>query len=124
MGYTGHTCEEYSTVVTAASIREGHVGPIFIQGDHYQANAKRYQADPDKEIEGLRKLALEAIAAGYGNIDIDTSTLVTLDPETVDEQQRHNYERSAEIAALIRKNEQPGVTISVGGEIGEVGKYN
>ena len=36
------TCDEFATVVTAASIREGHVGPIFIQGDHYQANAKKY----------------------------------------------------------------------------------
>src|SRR6266498_2399340 len=30
MGYTEQTCDEYATVVTAASIREGHVGPIFI----------------------------------------------------------------------------------------------
>jgi fructose/tagatose bisphosphate aldolase len=124
MGYTGQNCDEFAAVVTAASLREGFEGPIFIQGDHYQANAKRYGEDGEKEIEGLRKLALEAIAAGYGNIDIDTSTLVTLEPESIDEQQRHNYERSAEIAALIRKHEPPGVTISVGGEIGEVGKNN
>jgi fructose-bisphosphate aldolase, class II len=124
MGYTEQTCEEYATVVTAASIREGHVGPIFIQGDHYQANAGRYKADPEKEIEGLRKLTLEAIAAGYGNIDIDTSTLVTLEPESLDEQQHHNYTRAAEIAKLIRQNEPKGVTISIGGEIGEVGKHN
>ena len=29
-------------------------------------------------IDGLRKLIREAVAAGYGNIDIDTSTLVDL----------------------------------------------
>jgi len=124
MGYTEQTCDEYATVVTAASIREGHVGPIFIQGDHYQANAGRYKADPEKEIDGLRKLVLEAIAAGYGNIDIDTSTLVTLEPETLEEQQRHNFTRTAELAKLIRENEPKGVTISIGGEIGEVGKHN
>ncbi len=124
MGYTFQTCDEYATVVTAASIREGHRGPIFIQGDHYQANAKRYAADPEKEIEGLRKLISEAIAAGYGNIDIDTSTLVTLEPESLAEQQRHNYERTAELAKLVRKLQPPGVTISIGGEIGEVGKHN
>src|SRR4051812_2855985 len=39
MGYTEQNNEEFATVVTAASIREGLVGPIFIQGDHYQANA-------------------------------------------------------------------------------------
>jgi fructose/tagatose bisphosphate aldolase len=124
MGYTSQTCDEYATVVTAASIREGHEGPIFIQGDHYQANAKRYQADPEKEIEGLRKLITEAVAAGYANIDIDTSTLVTLEPESLAEQQRHNYERTAELAKLVRELEPPGVTISIGGEIGEVGKHN
>jgi fructose/tagatose bisphosphate aldolase len=124
MGYTEQTCEEYATVVTAASIREGHRGPIFIQGDHYQANAKKYAAEPDKEIDGLRKLIREAVAAGYGNIDIDTSTLVTLEPEGLDEQQRHNYERTGELAKLVRELEPPGVTISIGGEIGEVGKHN
>jgi fructose/tagatose bisphosphate aldolase len=124
MGYTDQNCHELATVVTAASIREGYVGPIFIQGDHYQANAKRYQDDPEKEIDGLRALIREAIAAGYGNIDIDTSTLVDLGPETLDEQQKHNYERAAELSGLIRRLEPPGVTISIGGEIGEVGKQN
>jgi len=124
MGYTEQTCEEFATVVTAASIREGHVGPIFIQGDHYQANAGRYKADPEKEIDGLRTLIKQAIAAGYGNIDIDTSTLVTLEPESLEEQQRHNFTHTAELAKLIRDLEPQGVTISIGGEIGEVGKHN
>ena len=124
MGYTEQTCDEYAAVVTAASIREGHVGPIFIQGDHYQANAGRYKADPEKEIDGLRTLVREAVAAGYGNIDIDTSTLVTLEPERLVDQQYHNFTRTAELATLIRQIEPPGVTISIGGEIGEVGKYN
>jgi fructose/tagatose bisphosphate aldolase len=124
MGYTEQTCDEYAAVVTAASIREGHVGPIFIQGDHYQANAGRYTADPEKEIEGLRQLVRDAVAAGYGNIDIDTSTLVTLEPEKLADQQYHNYTRTAELATLIRQLEPPGVTISIGGEIGEVGKHN
>lgn len=124
MGYTHQNCQEFATVVTAASIREGHVGPIFLQGDHYQANAGRYKADPEKEIEGLRQLIREAIAAGYGNIDIDTSTLVTLEPESLVDQQHHNTTRTAELANLVRQLEPPGMTISIGGEIGEVGKHN
>jgi fructose/tagatose bisphosphate aldolase len=124
MGYTEQNTEEFATVVTAASIREGHVGPIFIQGDHYQANAGRYKADPEKEIDGIRTLIRQAVAAGYGNIDIDTSTLVTLEPEKLVDQQHHNFTRTAELANLIRQIEPKGVTISIGGEIGEVGKYN
>src|SRR5216684_1988804 len=124
MGYTNQTCDEFATVMMAASIKEGHSGPIFIQGDHYQADAKKYATDPEGVIDGLKKLIREAIAAGYGNIDIDTSTLVDLSFPTLQEQQRHNYQRCAELAALIRELEPPGATISIGGEIGEVGKKN
>ncbi|MBV9600795.1 MAG: class II fructose-bisphosphate aldolase [Chloroflexi bacterium] len=124
MGYTDQSCAEFATVMMAAAIKEGHTGPIFIQGDHYQADAKKYASDPESVIDGLKKLIREAIAAGYGNIDIDTSTLVDLSFPTLAEQQRHNFERCAELAALIRQLEPPGVTISIGGEIGEVGKKN
>jgi fructose/tagatose bisphosphate aldolase len=124
MGYTEQTCEEFATVMMAASIKEGHTGVIFIQGDHYQADAKKYATDPQGVIDGLKTLIREAIAAGYGNIDIDTSTLVDLSFPTHAEQQRHNYERCAELASLIRELEPKDVTISIGGEIGEVGKKN
>src|SRR6185503_506454 len=124
MGYTEQTCDEFATVMMAAAIKEGHTGPIFIQGDHYQADAKKYATDPQGVIDGLKTLIRQAIAAGYGNIDIDTSTLVDLSFPTLSEQQRHNYERCAELATLIRQLEQEGVTISIGGEIGEVGKKN
>jgi fructose/tagatose bisphosphate aldolase len=124
MGYTDQSCDEFATVMMAAAIKEGHTGPIFIQGDHYQADAKKYKTDPEGVVDGLKKLIREAIAAGYGNIDIDTSTLVDLSFPTLAEQQRHNYERCAELAALIRQLEPQGVTVSIGGEIGEVGKKN
>jgi fructose/tagatose bisphosphate aldolase len=124
MGYTDQSCDEFATVMMAAAIKEGHTGPVFIQGDHYQADAKKYATDPQGVIDGLKKLIREAVAAGYGNIDIDTSTLVDLSFPSLAEQQRHNYERCAELAALIRELEPNGVTISIGGEIGEVGKKN
>ena len=74
--------------------------------------------------EEIRKACRDAIAAGYRNIDIDSSTLVDLSLPNVDEQQQVNYTRAAELTALIRELEPAGVTISVGGEIGEVGKAN
>jgi fructose/tagatose bisphosphate aldolase len=124
MGYTGQDADEFATVMMAAAIKEGHVGPLFIQGDHFQADARKYATDPQGVIDGLKKLIRQAIGAGYGNIDIDTSTLVDLSYPTLKEQQRHNFERCAELAALIRELEPEGVTISIGGEIGEVGKKN
>jgi fructose/tagatose bisphosphate aldolase len=122
--YTYQRPGEYITSCLAGAIAAGWRGPVFVQGDHYQFNAKKYAADPDAVTEGLRKATREALAAGYGNIDIDSSTLVDLSRPSVEEQQRTNYERAAELAALIRDVEPAGLEVSIGGEIGEVGKQN
>jgi fructose/tagatose bisphosphate aldolase len=122
--YTWQRVFEYAPNCLAGAIAAGWVGPVFIQGDHYQFNAKKHAADPEAVTEEIRKACRDAVAAGYLNIDIDSSTLVDLSKATVDEQQRANYTRAAEIAALIRELEPAGVAISIGGEIGEVGKQN
>jgi fructose-bisphosphate aldolase, class II len=122
--YTFQRPGEYITSVLAGCIAAGWRGPVFVQGDHYQFNAAKHKADPEATAEGIRKLTREALAVGYGNIDIDSSTLVDLALPSVDEQQRTNYQRAAEISALIRENEPVGMTVSIGGEIGEVGKEN
>jgi fructose/tagatose bisphosphate aldolase len=122
--YTKQRPSEYAACILAAAIREGWHGPVFIQGDHFQANAKKFQADPDSEIASLKSLIKEAIEAGFYNIDIDTSTLVDLSKPTVFDQQRANFETAAELTKHIRSLEPKGVTVSVGGEIGEVGGKN
>lgn len=124
MGYTDQRPGEYATVILAAAVKEGWNGPVFIQGDHYQASLKAYAQDPDKEITAIADLAAEAIAAGYGNIDIDASTLVDLDFPTLKEQQEANYRNTAELTQRIRAIEPEGFRISIGAEIGEVGKTN
>jgi fructose/tagatose bisphosphate aldolase len=126
IGYTEQRPAEYAACVLAAAIREGFKGPVFIQGDHFQASAKKW-ATPDgqaAEMKALESLVDEALAAEFYNIDIDTSTLVNLDFPTRDEQQRANYEGTAHLTKYIREREPNGITVSVGGEIGEVGKYN
>ncbi|MGZ6327817.1 MAG: hypothetical protein ACXWN2_03805 [Candidatus Limnocylindrales bacterium] len=82
--YTFQRPGEFITSVLAGAIAVGWRGPVFVQGDHYQFNAKKYAADAEAVTEGLRKLTREAIAVGYGNIDIDSSTLVDLNRPTVD----------------------------------------
>ncbi len=124
MGYTAQPPVEYVSVILGAAIKEGYAGPVFIQGDHFQANAKKFQEDPDKEMEGLQALIIESIAAGFYNIDIDSSTLVDLSKKDIKKQQKHNYEVCAKLTQLIRRIEPKGVTVSVGGEIGEVGHAN
>jgi fructose/tagatose bisphosphate aldolase len=124
MGYTDQRPSEYATSILAAGIAEGYKGPVFIQGDHFQVSPKRFASDPDTELQAVRDLTSEAIKAGFYNIDVDTSTLVDLSKETIPEQQALNCQLSAMYTALIRSLEPDQVTISVGGEIGEVGGHN
>jgi fructose-bisphosphate aldolase, class II len=124
IAYTDQRPAEYVAVMMAAALREGWRGPLFIQGDHFQVNAKKFAADPVPEVNAVKALAREAIAAGFYNIDIDTSTLVDLSKPNLDEQQRTNYEQAADIAAFVRSEQPDGIDISLGGEIGEVGTEN
>jgi fructose-bisphosphate aldolase, class II len=124
IAYTDQRPAEYVAVLIGAALREGYVLPLFIQGDHCQVNHKKYQADPEGEVGEVKKLIAEEVGAGFYNIDVDTSTLVDLSHATLEEQQRLNYERAAEITAFIRAHEPDGVTVSVGAEIGEVGMKN
>lgn len=122
--YTGQRPAEYTCSVTAAALKTGYRGPLFLQGDHFQVGAKKFAKDPEAEVRAVKDLIWEAIEAGFYNIDIDTSTLVDLSEETVKKQQKLNYSLAAEMTTMIRDLEPAGVTISVGGEIGEVGGKN
>lgn len=124
IGYTSQKPLEYICAVTAAAIKTGFQGPLFLQGDHFQVNAKKFAADAAKETQTIKNLIWESIEAGFYNIDIDTSTLVDLTKATVKEQQKTNYTLAAELTTMIRDLELEGNTISVGGEIGEVGGKN
>jgi len=124
IAYTDQRPAEYATVMLAAAIREGFRGPLFIQGDHFQISAKKFATNPEQEAGAVKQLAVEAVAAGFYNIDIDTSTLVDMSKPTLEEQQRVNVEQCSDIAAFIRGLQPAGIIISLGGEIGEVGTEN
>jgi len=124
ISYTDQRPAEYLHVVLCAALREGWRGPVFIQGDHFQVNAKKYAGDPQGELKAVRELTAEAVQAGFYNIDVDTSTLVDLSKEGHEAQQEVNGTLCAELTAFIRGVEPKGVHVSVGGEIGEVGGKN
>jgi fructose/tagatose bisphosphate aldolase len=124
IGYTKQRPLEYAATVLAAAVKEGYHGPVFIQGDHFQLVRKNFLNDPEAETDYIRGLIKEAIEAEFYNIDIDSSTLVDLDREIIREQQRPNFEKTAELAAYIRGIQPDGVEISTGGEIGEIGGKN
>jgi len=122
--YTDQRPEEYVVVIMAAALREGWAGPLFIQGDHFQAKAISPGVPKEGEIEKIKDLIVEAIKAGFYNIDVDMSTLVNLDKPSEEEQQQSNVKYSLELANFIRNLEPAGVTVSIGGEIGHIGGKN
>ena len=124
IGYTAQRPIEYAGVCLAAAIKEEWQGAVFIQGDHFQVNAKKYLKNPQEEIEFLNNLIREALAAGFYNIDIDSSTLVDLSKRGIKEQQRLNFTVCAAFTRFIRLHQPEGVEVSVGGEIGEIGRKN
>ena len=124
IGYTKQRPGEYAACVLAAAVKEGFQGPVFLQGDHFQVSLKKYSQAPEEETNAMRKLIQEAALAGFLNIDIDASTLVDLKKPTLEEQQEKNCAVTAEMTKFIRSIVSEGASISVGGEIGEVGKKN
>jgi len=124
VGYTGQRPGEYAACVLAAAVKEGFKGPVFIQGDHFQVNAGKYASEQEKELNAIKDLTREAVDAGFFNIDIDASTIVDLERPTLEEQQEKNCQVTADMTEFIRSIEPEGIPISIGGEIGEVGKKN
>ena len=124
MAFSFQGPDEYSACVIAAALREGYTSPLFIQGDHFQVNHRTYAENPAAAIQEVKDLATRSMPYGFWNIDIDTSTLVDLSTDDLVAQQKLNFEHSVEITEYIRGIEPDGVTISLGGEIGEVGLAN
>ena len=123
-GYTDQRPSEYAANILGAAIAADYQGPVFIQGDHYQISASRYKENSEPELQALKDLTKEALEAGFYNIDIDASTLVDLSVDDVVKQQALNSDLTAMFTKYIRNLEPEGITVSVGGEIGEVGEEN
>ncbi len=122
MGYTKQRPAEYAACVLAAAIREDFQGPIFLQGDHFKVDPSKYSSQPAEELKDIEELVRESLEADFLNIDIDGSALVDLTKPSLKEQQAANSLVTACMTRFIRRLEPKGVTVSIGGEVGEVGK--
>lgn len=109
MQYTDQTPEEFAACCLAGACEEGWCGPLFLQGDHFKCQ----QGTPE-EIDELKSLIVQAIEAGFYNIDIDSSALPV----------RDNAELTFHFTRFIRSQRLGALTISVGGEVGQIGKEN
>jgi len=124
MKYTDQSPEEFSTCILAGALAGGWVGPVYIQGDHFQPQAKSPGIAKDGEYESIKKLIDDSINNGFFNIDIDCSTLVDLSLPNVPDQQKENIRGTLELAKYIRSKQLEGLEISIGGEIGHIGGKN
>lgn len=122
--YTNQTQDEFANAILAAAIKTGFKGPVFLQGDHYQFDAKKYKEYPQGQIDEIQLAIKDALSAGFYNIDIDASTLVDLKKPTHEEQQEDNIEMSALMTQFIRTMQPGGITTAIGGEIGHIGGVN
>src|ERR1051325_7088972 len=107
IGYTEQRPGEYAACVLGAAIAEGFMGPVFIQGDHFQASAMKW-VTPEGQAGGTKgrwASIAEPLAAEFFNINIPPPTLVALGFDTRDEQQRANYEGTPHLTKYIRARE-------------------
>ncbi|MGK2852080.1 MAG: class II fructose-bisphosphate aldolase, partial [Candidatus Limnocylindrales bacterium] len=63
--YTYQRPIDFATSALAGAIAAGWRQPVFLQGDHYQFNTKKYAADPESMTEEIRRACRLAIDAGY-----------------------------------------------------------
>ena len=122
--YTHQRPREYALAVLAGAIKEGYKGPVFLQGDHYQFSKKKFSEDRNAEINKIKDLIKESIEARFYNIDIDASTLVDLDKESLTDQQQNNSDMTALLTTYIHQIQPENITVSIGGEIGHIGGKN
>lgn len=107
MEYTNQTPEEYTKTCLKAAKTEKFTGPIFLQGDHFESSQNTAPAS-------ICKLIRKAIAAGFYNVDIDCSSLPM----------EENIKQTNYFVQFIKKTQPKNITISIGGEVGEIGGKN
>ena len=121
IGYTEQRPAEYTSFVLAAALREGWKGPVFIQGDHFQINAKKFTAEREKELTRAR-----ADQRGHRGrlLQHRHRHLDARGPESRRTRSSRMNGRWPRTRGVHPQREPKGVTVSVGGEIGEVGGKN
>ena len=118
IGYTEQRPHEYAAIVLARRCAKDSRGPLFIQGDHVQTNAKKYNSpDRDKELDDAaradqgrdRRRLLQ-----HRHRHLDAGRSRQGDARRAAGSQRHAGGRLRRVHPQARA---AGVTVSVGGEI-------
>jgi fructose/tagatose bisphosphate aldolase len=108
---------EYCAIVQAPAVHEGYAGPVFLQGDLFQVNTR-------EDLPYIKEMIISAIQAGMYNLDMNASPLINQDGISPLEQQKLNGRLIAECAAFALDNSPAGIHLSIGGEVGGLGRNN
>lgn len=109
--------EEYAAMILAAAAREGWRGPVFLQGDHIAVESI-------EAVSEIKILCRRLINAGFYQIDIDASHIPPPHEANLSTFHQENAFITAEITEYIRSVEDPDIPITLGAEVGEIGKRN
>lgn len=118
--YTQQSVSEYIAVVLAAAIRQGYVGPVYFQVDRIEVDGTRFATNARDEISAIKRFIKDAIAAGFYNFDLDTSTLVRSGDKPPHKQMVQSYRLSAELTDYIRAHQPAGIDAAVSARIGSL----
>jgi fructose/tagatose bisphosphate aldolase len=115
---TDQSFAEYCAQVLAAAVREGHSGPVFLQGDHFEVSG-----DSDPDLSLLLERSRSAVSAGMLQLDLDAAGLADDSGRDPAERQGPNAIATATMLAHLRQLAW-GDELVIGGEVGEIGGAN
>lgn len=111
--YTKQTFADFGKSVLMAAEEVNFTGPVFLQVDHLQINPERYQKTLQEEEAEVKKLAQEALKAGFFNFDFDASALPFAE----------NIKATCKLINFMTES-FPGVNFNFGAELEEIGGKN
>jgi fructose/tagatose bisphosphate aldolase len=112
--FTEQSPSEFASCVLAAAIKEGHVGPVFLQVDRLSGDEASMR---EHELDIAKSFIDESINAGFYNFILEATRLFEPDRPTESEQLRACVDATALLGAYIRECQPAGVTICLGGEV-------
>lgn len=111
------TFEEYAAMVMAAAYKEGHRGPVFLQGDHFNLDSKA-------DLPRVEELAISVIETGFYQIDIDGSHLYDDTAGSLAGFHAPNAQITGDLIDTLRCAQPRNIHLALGAEVGEIGGKN
>lgn len=109
--YSQQSWHEYASCILGAAIREGHIGPVFLQVDQLALRGN------DENRDDFTALVTETMDAGYFQYILDGTHLIDQRQPSEQDQLQDTLIACADASAFLRLQQPAGVTLSLGCEI-------